>query len=96
MAAYLVLIAVFCGRLAAQSPSLDSEIRRIDSAAENPQNKMVVVAAEADQLKMHRNHLMLLRRQTGKSYGQIFVSTLKSAGQNDDVILEQARVLNRE
>lgn len=78
------------------TPELEAEVKKIDTAAADSDAKPVVAAAVADHLKVHRNHLVLLRKQTGRSYGQIFVSTLEANGAGQEEILRQARALNRE
>jgi len=93
---FFVLIVPFC--LSAQTVDLDvdSELRKIDALAADPDVKLVVVAAIADHLKVHRNHLIRLRKETGQSYGAIFVSALRERGMEDSEILRQLRMANRE
>jgi len=76
--------------------ALQAEIRKIDTAAADPDGRLAVVGAMAERLNVHRNHLVLLRRQTGQSYGRIFVSELKSAGRSPEAILAEAQALNGE
>jgi len=82
--------------LLSQSPSveLQAEIAKIDAHAADPAQKFAVAWAIADHLKIHRNHLALLSRQSGQTYGQIFRSTLEQAGETPEGILHQARELN--
>jgi hypothetical protein len=80
----------------ALNPELHIEIEKIDAQAADPDRKAVVAGAVADHLKIHRNRLALLRRETGQSYGRIFVSELEKAGTGPDEILRQARRLNQE
>ncbi len=79
-----------------QHSALEAEMQKIDARAADPDTKPIVVAAMADELKVHRNHLVLLRKQTGENYSQIFVSTLEKNGVAQDAILARARALNRE
>ncbi|TAM95581.1 MAG: hypothetical protein EPN45_22580, partial [Rhizobiaceae bacterium] len=78
------------------NPDIESEIRKIDALTTDPDIKLVVVAAIADHLKVHRNHLILLRKETGQSYGGILVSALRERGMEDGEILRQLRMTNRE
>lgn len=47
----------------------------------------------ADSLKVHRNHLILLRKQTGQSFGRIFVQSLEKDGLGEDAVLARTRAL---
>jgi hypothetical protein len=60
--------------------SLVAEIATIDAVTAGPDRKMVILEAMAVRLGTHRNHLLLLRRQSGESFGQIFVSLLEAKG----------------
>lgn len=75
---------------------LELELKKIDASAADPDRKVVLAAAMADVLKVHRNHLILLRKQTGKSYSDILVSELERAGKSREEILTVARGLNSE
>lgn len=77
------------------TPTLRTEMSRVDALAANPDVKLVVVAAMADNLQMHRNHLLLLRKDTGQSFATIFVSELRSRGMGDDGVLHTLRTLRR-
>jgi hypothetical protein len=77
-----------------RNPEVEAEVRRIDARAADPDGRIVVATAMADHLKIHRNRLSLLRRQTGRSYGEIFVAQLQAAGAAPEEILRQARLLN--
>lgn len=81
--------------LCAQQPvaPLQKEIRKLDALTANPDLKIVVVAAMADSLQIHRNHLLLLRKETGQSFGTIFVAELRSRGMEDDAILHRLRAV---
>ena len=78
------------------TPDIESEIKKIDALTADPDIKLVVVAAIADHLKVHRNHIILLRKETGQSYGAILVSALREGGMGDAEILRQLRMTNRE
>ena len=94
-ALYVSLIAAFS--LCAQEPPapLQTEMGKLDALAANPELKLVVVAAMADNLQIHRNHLLLLRKDTGQPFATIFVSQLRSRGLDDDAILRTLRALRR-
>jgi hypothetical protein len=77
------------------TPALQSEMSRIDGLAANPDVKLVVVAAMADTLQVHRNHLLLLRKDTGQSFAAIFVSELRARGMSDDTVIHTLRTLRR-
>ncbi|MBK5295340.1 MAG: hypothetical protein JJE04_27135 [Acidobacteriia bacterium] len=78
----------------AGNPELKQEIDKIDAYAANPDRKFAAAAAIAGHLKIHRNRLALLSRQTGQSYGRLFQSQLEQAGYPPEEILLQARLLN--
>lgn len=74
---------------------LQTEIRKLNALTANPDLKLTVVAAMADSLQMHRNHLLLLRKETGQSFGAIFVAELRSRGMDDDAILHSMRAVRK-
>jgi hypothetical protein len=76
--------------------SLQTEITRLDALAANPDLKLVVVAAMADSLDVHRNHLLLQRKETGQSFALIFVAELRARGMNDNSILQSLREVRRQ
>lgn len=78
---------------APQPAALQTGIQKIDSQAADPDTRLAVVSAMADALQVHRNHLILLRRETGQSYGLIFVQALQKQGLGEDVIAERLRAL---
>jgi hypothetical protein len=84
----LTMPIIVCAEAAAP---IQSEITKLDTLASNPQLKLVVVAAMADSLGIHRNHLLLQRRDTGQSFASIFVSELRAKGMTDDGILRSLR-----
>lgn len=89
-----VLLAVpVCLSAQASVAPVQTEVRKLDALTANPDLKLVVVAAMADSLQMHRNHLLLLRKETGQSFGTIFVSELRSRGMDDDAILRCLRAV---
>lgn len=102
MSARLALLTVFLALAPAMAaeqasnPALDAEIAKIDAVTADPDRKMIAAEAIARRLGTHRNHLLLLRRQTGRSYGHIFVSRLEAAGKNHDEILAEVRAVNRQ
>ncbi|MCZ2078568.1 MAG: hypothetical protein LC130_26685 [Bryobacterales bacterium] len=94
----LLFVSILPVCLSAQTtnPDIESEVNKIDALTADPDIKLVVVAAMSDHLKVHRNHLILLRKQTGQSYGSIFASALRERGMDDVAILRQLRMTNRE
>lgn len=95
--AILVLVLIrfpFPAMGAENSAVLDAEVKRINALASDTDTELLVVGAMAELLKTHRDHLMLLRRQTGQSYGEIFVSLLASAGNSEEEILRQFHLLH--
>jgi hypothetical protein len=92
----LFLLLPFCVSAQPGSLSVESEIRKIDALAADPDVKMVVAAAIADDLQIHRNHLILLRKQTSQSYGLIFVAALRERGLGEADILRRLHALNQE
>jgi hypothetical protein len=93
--AFACLLLAAPGR-PAQPSELDAEVARVDAAGANPDHKLVVVAVLAEHLKVHRNHLVFLRKQTGDSYGRIFVASLEESGASKADILRQLRSVNAE
>lgn len=92
----VVLVVLLVPAGFARGPLLEAEIKKIDALASDPDAKLVLVGAMADRLGVHRNYLVLLRRQTGQTYGEIFVSYLEQRGSSESQTLEQARALDRE
>jgi hypothetical protein len=95
---FLLFVTVLPLSLSAQTsnPDIESELKKIDALTADPDIKLVVVAAIADHLKVHRNHLILLSKETGQSYGRVFVSTLRERGLEDAGVLRELRLTNRE
>ena len=78
---------------APQSTAVQTEIQKIDGMATDTDTRLAVVSAMADALKVHRNHLILLRKETGQTFGQIFVQSLEKDGMDEDAILKRTRAL---
>ena len=78
---------------APQSTAVQTEIRKIDSMAADAGTRPAVISAMADALKVHRNHLILLRKETGQTFGQIFVQSLDRDGMSADAILQRTHAL---
>lgn len=78
------------------SPAIEREVARIDRRSADPDQKMLVVEAMARRLGTHRNHLLLLRRRTGESFGWIFVRQLEAEGKSRKRILSELRGVNAE
>src|ERR1019366_3843236 len=62
----------------------------------DPDLKLAVVAAMADSVRVHRNHLLLLHKDTGQSFATIFVSELRGRGMGDEGILRSLSALLRD
>jgi hypothetical protein len=90
----LILVCLSLPLLAAPSPELAAELARLDARATYPDGKLVVAAVLAEHLGVHRNHLVFQRKQTGRTYGQILVSMLESAGVSEAEILRRVRRVN--
>ncbi len=84
--------------LRAQAPNaeLQAEMGKLDALCADPDRKLAVVAAMADSIQVHRNHILLLRRETGRSFATIFVTELRARGNGDESILRRLRALLRE
>ncbi len=93
---FLTLAVPLC--LCAQSSvaPIQAEIRKLDALIANQDLKLMVVAAMADSLQVHRNHLLLQRRETGQSFATIFVAELRSRGMDDDAVLRSLRSVRRD
>ncbi len=78
-----------------EGAAIQKEMRKVDALAANPDLKPVVVAAMADGLQIHRNHVLLLRKETGRSFAAIYVSELRARGMNDESVLRDLRSLLR-
>lgn len=81
-----------------QSPdaAIQVEMGKIDALCADPDLKLAVVAAMADSVQVHRNHLLLLHKDTGQSFAAIFVSELRARGTNDEGILRSLSALLRD
>jgi hypothetical protein len=94
VAAILLLAAVTAGGQTTP-PALEPEIARIDRLGANPELKLPLLHAMARELGTHRNRLILLKKQTGESFGRIYVKELRARGHDDRAILARLRKLNR-
>jgi hypothetical protein len=91
----LLVVAPFMIHAQSLEPATQAEVQRIDSVAADLDLKLVLVGALAQDLGWHRNHLMLIRRTTGQSYGAIYVSELRASGLADGIVLERLRATAR-
>ncbi|HWQ53357.1 MAG TPA: hypothetical protein VN442_06715 [Bryobacteraceae bacterium] len=87
------LAALLLAVLAATAANIEDAVRRIDAVASDAEGRLLVSTAIAGRLKMHRNHVVLLRRQSGKSYGRIFVTTLRERGAPEKEIEREINAL---
>ena len=94
----LLVLLVLPPYLRPQSPdaAIQVEMGKIDSLCADPDLKLAVVAAMADSVQEHRNHLLLLHKETGQSFAAIFVSELRARGSNDEGILRSLIALIRD
>jgi hypothetical protein len=76
-------------------PTLQAELNQLESSVIDSDLKLIVVQSIAEDLGCHRNQLMLLRRESGQSYGLIYISELRHKGLDDAMILQRLRTLNR-
>jgi len=83
--------------LYAQEPvvAIRTEMSRLEALAGDPDAKLTVVAGMAELLHVHRNHLLLLRRETGQPFAAIYVSELRSQGMDDQAVLRNLQSLRR-
>lgn len=93
----IVVVTLACGA-EAQPPEMRSvaEAARLDSYAATPDGRLIVAALMAEKLGVHRNHLILLRKQSGGAYSMLFANELRARGKSDDAILTALRELNTE
>src|SRR5450756_1528842 len=84
--------------LLAQTPNaaIQVEMGKIDALCADPDLKVAVVAAMADSVQVHRNHLLLLHKDSGQSFATIFVSELRTRGINDEGVLRSLSAILRE
>jgi hypothetical protein len=94
----LCVLLVLPPYLRPQSPdaAIQVEMGKIDALCADPELKLAVVAAMADSVQMHRNHLLLLHKDTGQSFAAIFVSELRARGIDDEGILRSLSALLRD
>ena len=94
--AALVLALASIARAQPVEPRFAAEAARLDAYATTPDGRLIVAALMAGQLGVHRNHLILLRKQSGRVYSAIFADELRARGKSDDAILTALRELNNE
>ncbi len=94
--AALVLALASIARGRPVEPRFAAEAARLDSFATTPDGRLIVAALMAEQLEVHRNHLILLRKQSGRVYSAIFADELRARGKSDDAILTALRQLNND
>ena len=94
----LCVLLVLPPDLRPQSPdaAILVEMGKIDALCAEPELKLAVVAAMADRVQMHRNHLLLLHKDTSQSFAAIFVSELRVRGIEDEGILRSLSALLRD
>lgn len=92
--AAVVLVLASAGRGQSVEPRFAAEAARLDSYASTPDGRLIVAALMAEQLGVHRNHLILLRKQSGRLYSAIFADELRARGKSENAILAALRELN--
>ena len=98
----LFVLLILPPYVCAQTPdvAIQREISTVDALCADPDLKLAVVATMADSVQVHRNHLLLLHKDTGQSFATIFVSELRARGIDDEGILRRLsallRVVNRQ
>ena len=92
--ALLFALCVLCA--AASSADLEAELNRLDAFAADPDGKLILTAAIGEQLGMHRNRIILLRKETGKSYSSIVMERLRGSAADDTEVLRKVRHINED
>ncbi len=94
----LCVLLVLPPFVCAQTPNaaIQREMSTIDALCADPALKLAVVAAMADTLQVHRNHLLLLHKDTGQSFAAIVVSALRARGIREEGILRSLSALLRD
>lgn len=83
--------------LSAQKPAapLRDEMAKVDALAADPDLKLAVVSAMAGVLHVHRNHILLLRRESGQTFAAIFVAQLRARGMDDQTVVRSLKSISR-
>ncbi len=92
--AFLILAPACLAGAPPAEPRFKAEAARLDSCATSPDGRLVVVALMAEQLNVHRNHLILVRKETGHAYSTIFADELRAKGKTNAAILTAMHELN--
>ncbi len=79
----------------ASPADLESQIAQVDRLATDPDVKLQLLHAMAVDLGTHRNRLILLKKQSEETFGQIYVRELRARGFSDDAILKKLGSLDR-
>jgi hypothetical protein len=74
---------------------LETEIAKVDALATDLDVKLPLLHAMALDLGTHRNHLVLLKKQTGRTFARIYVAELRARGFAGDAIVKKLRALER-
>ena len=83
--------------VAGQVPSVDleAEIAQVDRLGTDPDTKFQLLQLMALDLGTHRNHLILLKKQSEDTFGRIYVKELRARGLDDDAIGKKLRSIQR-
>ena len=93
----LCVLFVLPPYVCAETPTaaIHREMSTIDALCADPDLKLAVVAAIADRVQVHRNHLLLLHKDTRQSFAAIFVAELRTREIDDAGILRSLSALLR-
>ena len=94
--AFVILLAPAWSAAAETSAALEKEIAAIDAITADPNRKMLALELMAERLGTHRNRLLLLRRESGESFGRIFAEQLEQRGRSPEQIVAELRAVRRE
>ncbi|MBI3465021.1 MAG: hypothetical protein HY000_18490 [Planctomycetes bacterium] len=84
--------AILAGQ-SSSSSELEREIAGVDQIASDGDAKLPLLHAMALDLGTHRNHLILLRKQSSRTFAEIYVNELRVRGLTDEAIVRKLRLL---
>ena len=67
---------------------------RIDQLTTDPDTKFQVLNAMAKDLGTHRNRLILLKKETGQSFADIYAAELRNRGVAEQAIMDKLRMVS--
>lgn len=94
----VAVLTLSLGLVAGQIPSMDLEtgIAQVDRIAMDPDTKLQLLQLMALDLGTHRNHLILLKKQSADTFGRIYVKELRARGLDDAAISRKLRSIQRQ